>query len=184
MNEIENTPFCPECGWEQVVVPDSASEDLKEMIKGKKLLYKQHYDRFKKAADEVVQSHNEIAKLQEELAKVNQQSAFVGRRLCILTENRQSIIVLNVGEFTFGRLGPATKTHFVFLDDAMDSKHFALQIAYNLPDGSLYSCKIRNIGSKETFINTTKKIDSEWVSIDANDEISAGNTKMKLVLTK
>jgi hypothetical protein len=180
---------CTECGWEQIFVPDTASPALKELINKKKLVYKQNYDKFKKAADEILQAHDETIKLKDELAKVReekpevtQQSVCAGRRLCILTANNQ-IVLLNAGEFTFGRLGPKTETHFVFNDSAMDGKHFALQINYNLPD-ALYSCKIKSIGSKGTFVNTTKKIDSEWVSIDANDEITAGNTKMTLILAK
>ncbi|GHT58825.1 hypothetical protein AGMMS50239_04110 [Bacteroidia bacterium] len=186
----DNSQYCPNCGWELVVVLDSSSEQLKRIINEKKLVYKQNYDRFIKSKDELVKTQEEIEKMRVELANAkekepinNAQTLSVSRRLCVLTENHQ-IIVLNAGEHTFGRLGPATETHFVFNDSELDGKHFALQIHYNLPNGSLYSCKIKSIGNKNTYVNATKKIGTNWETIDANDEIAAGNKKITLVLTK
>ena len=193
-----SSQYCSNCGWELVVISENSSEQLQRIINEKKLRYKQNYDRFKNSQMEIKTLHEEIKVQRDEIRKLKEEltnsekdkpsfippsSLSVGRRLCILTENHQ-IVMLNAGENTFGRLGPATETHYVFNDGEMDGKHFALQIDYNLPDGSLYSCKIKSIGQKDTFVNITKKIGNNWEAIDANDEIKAGKTKIILILTK
>ena len=181
-NLPDNSENCPECGWEQVVIPDAASEQLKRIVNEKKLVYKQNYDRFKKAIDSLPQLQEKNRQLEKKLEKTaNSHPSFTGRQLCALTEDGE-IILLKPGELTFGRLGPTSETHYVFSSDKnMDSKHFALQI---IPDGPLFSCKIKNIGRKDTFVNRVKRIGSAWDNINVNDEITAGNTKLKLVLSK
>lgn len=180
-----NPENCPICGWEQVVIPDSASERLKKAVNTKMMVYKSYFDRFKNAVEANSKLQAENSQLKEKLEETSHtQQLPAGRQLCMLTEHEE-VILLNAGDLTFGRLGPSTGTHFVFSSDReMDSRHFAMQINYNLPDGSLFSCKIRTIGSKATFVNGTRKIGADWEDMDANDEIMAGRTKLKLVLTK
>ena len=178
--------YCKECGWELVVSSDSASEQLKSILNEKQLIYEQHYSRLKKTEDENVKLNGEIKEVREELAKMKVKepsSLSSGRRLCAVTD--KEIIVLKIpGEHTFGRVGPDTETHFTINDRGMDSKHFALQVRYNLPDGSIFSCNIKSIGNKDTVVNGTRKIGARWENIDANDVIEAGDTKITLVLTK
>ena len=58
---------CKECGWEYVVIPNEASENLTRAINDKTLIYSKNYNNFQKTKNEIKGLHEDLRKIQEEL---------------------------------------------------------------------------------------------------------------------
>jgi rRNA maturation endonuclease Nob1 len=49
IDNIKNTQFCPVCGWELIVIPENASDELKRFFKEKEELHKKNYLKYKES---------------------------------------------------------------------------------------------------------------------------------------
>ena len=174
--------FCPQCGLEFAVIPESASEELKRHFGEREHRCRESFEALQAARAEIdalrisaKEAEQVLRDADDKARRRNQRERFF-----LITKNDFAVL-LDEGEYTFGKLGPTTDRHFVFLDKTMDARHFALLVEHDVSDTEPFRFQIKKTGAGDLRINTTTTVGNNWTNVLPGNIITAGRTEMRIV---
>lgn len=84
IKDIETTQFCPQCGWELIVIPDNSPDELKRFFQEKEKLYKANYLAHKENA-------GKLTTLNRDRQTENNNNILLNREIQVLQQKKDNL---------------------------------------------------------------------------------------------